>query len=210
MNKNTLFNEDFYRRCNQCGIWKNAHEYSRDARGYCGRKSVCKECKKQYDKKYCLDNREKRRQYAEEYNRQNAHKRKEWYEKNREYKLAQNRSWQQNNLDKCSEYSKRFRKNNPEAVREIERKYRLNNPQVSKDKNARRRAIVFSSEVSVVKYDEIWIRDDGICQICYSSVERGKEHYDHIKPLSRGGAHVKDNIQVTHARCNLEKGNKYE
>lgn len=31
-------------------------------------------------------------------------------------------------------------------------------------------------------------------------------HVDHVVPLSRGGAHVEGNLQLTHAVCNLKKG----
>jgi 5-methylcytosine-specific restriction endonuclease McrA len=35
-------------------------------------------------------------------------------------------------------------------------------------------------------------------------------HVDHIRPLSKGGAHHQDNLQIISARENLEKGANYE
>jgi 5-methylcytosine-specific restriction endonuclease McrA len=34
-------------------------------------------------------------------------------------------------------------------------------------------------------------------------------HIDHIVPVSKGGKHVRENLQITHSMCNLKKGNKY-
>ena len=37
-----------------------------------------------------------------------------------------------------------------------------------------------------------------------------KWHVDHIKPLSRGGAHSLDNLQIVPATWNLQKSNNNE
>lgn len=47
-----------------------------------------------------------------------------------------------------------------------------------------------------------------ICGICTTLIE-GKFHIDHIKPLSKGGLHAVENLQLTHPKCNLSKGSKY-
>ncbi|MBF6522604.1 TerD family protein [Nocardia farcinica] len=50
---------------------------------------------------------------------------------------------------------------------------------------------------------EVWQRDGGRCCQC------GSEHYlefDHVIPLSRGGATSVNNLQILCRRCNLEKG----
>jgi 5-methylcytosine-specific restriction endonuclease McrA len=31
---------------------------------------------------------------------------------------------------------------------------------------------------------------------------------DHIEPLSLGGKHVPENVQITHLACNMAKGNR--
>ena len=58
-----------------------------------------------------------------------------------------------------------------------------------------------------VDFDKIWKRDRGICYLCGRLIEQDV-HYDHVVPLSQGGAHSEDNLRVTHARCNLIKGKK--
>lgn len=65
-------------------------------------------------------------------------------------------------------------------------------------------------------------RDSNQCQICGLYVDwndiyktNGKTvcgdmypSIDHIKPISMGGFHSWDNIQLAHRRCNMRKGNK--
>ena len=62
---------------------------------------------------------------------------------------------------------------------------------------------------------EICERYGWICQICKEPVER-TAHYpnplapslDHIIPVSKGGSSDPSNLQLTHLRCNLKRGNK--
>lgn len=58
-------------------------------------------------------------------------------------------------------------------------------------------------------------RDGWICQICKEPVERSAHHpnplapsLDHIIPVSKGGSSDPSNLQLTHLRCNLKRGNK--
>lgn len=59
---------------------------------------------------------------------------------------------------------------------------------------------------------------NGICQICGKPIDKkditkghiGKNYptIDHIKPISKGGTHTWDNIQLAHMSCNSGKGDK--
>lgn len=57
-------------------------------------------------------------------------------------------------------------------------------------------------------------RDESTCGICGELVTEStgpmKPSIDHIIPLSRGGLHSEENIQLAHYRCNLSKNNKLE
>jgi 5-methylcytosine-specific restriction endonuclease McrA len=47
-----------------------------------------------------------------------------------------------------------------------------------------------------------------ICGLCGEQINSIDEmHVDHIIPLSRGGKDILANLQLTHARCNMDKGN---
>lgn len=52
-------------------------------------------------------------------------------------------------------------------------------------------------------------RQGHLCGICSAWLFEGDPwHVDHIIPVARGGRHREDNLQVTHAKCNLAKGAK--
>ena len=49
-------------------------------------------------------------------------------------------------------------------------------------------------------------RDGLVCGICGGDVEADDVHIDHVLPASKGGPTVASNLQVSHSRCNLDKG----
>jgi len=50
----------------------------------------------------------------------------------------------------------------------------------------------------------------GSCQICGEWVKPGHASMDHTHPLSKGGTHTWDNVQLVHLICNLRKSNKVD
>ena len=53
---------------------------------------------------------------------------------------------------------------------------------------------------------ELYLKQGGRCALCNERMDHGAGHVDHIVPVSQGGRNESGNIQLTHARCNLEKG----
>lgn len=60
---------------------------------------------------------------------------------------------------------------------------------------------------------EIFERDGWVCGICFGVVDRAVVYphplspsLDHVFPLSRGGVHAPENVQLAHLRCNVSKG----
>ena len=49
-------------------------------------------------------------------------------------------------------------------------------------------------------------RDGMRCVYCGLDLERNQIHLDHVVPEAEGGATSYDNLQVTCAKCNTEKG----
>ena len=48
----------------------------------------------------------------------------------------------------------------------------------------------------------------GICALCNKWTPASKASLDHIVPISRGGGHTADNVQLAHLKCNQSKGNR--
>jgi len=84
-----------------------------------------------------------------------------------------------------------------------------------RDRVRRRRQLVESPQADFIDENVIWARDRGLCGICGESIDLSVRHpdrmcltIDHIVPISRGGAHVVDNVRVAHFYCNSGRGNR--
>lgn len=76
-----------------------------------------------------------------------------------------------------------------------------------------RRSHVADRESETFAADEIFQRDCWICGLCGKKVHRnlqwphkGSASLDHIQPISKGGKHVRANVQCAHFGCNSRKG----
>lgn len=66
-----------------------------------------------------------------------------------------------------------------------------------------------------ISIDKLGDRDGWICQICLESVDpksRGtrpmSRSIDHVNPISMGGSHTWENVQLAHFSCNARKGGR--
>lgn len=66
------------------------------------------------------------------------------------------------------------------------------------------------SEYGSIDYHAVIERNGLSCGICGEAVLPSDVHFDHIIPLSKGGAHAAWNVQVTHSWCNLHKSARLE
>lgn len=55
--------------------------------------------------------------------------------------------------------------------------------------------------------EEIYKRSNGMCYLCGKPLSKYTYTIDHIKPLSRGGTNVPENLRAVHESCNKLKGN---
>ena len=120
-----------FKKCSKCGEWKVASSFNfyRDNNGKFGLKSTCKECKKEYDKKYREENKDKIKQYY----KKNKDKVKEYYEENKDKKREYNKQYYKKNKDKIREYNKEWREENREYLKEYSKQYRENNREYLKE-----------------------------------------------------------------------------
>ena len=105
---------------------------------------------------------------------------------------------------------------NKNRYRRQQRIYYNNNKEKFVEKSNRRRASKYKTSSDKYIYNNnIYKRDNWICGICLKRVDKRLKYphpmsksLDHIIPLSKGGTHTEDNLQLSHLICNLRKGNK--
>lgn len=110
------------------------------------------------------------------------------------------------------ESMKRYRDAHPEEYRTYMREYKRSHPQKLTPDQHRQKRWAYKAKlkeaprgyVNIKKLKEEWNK---LCGICKEVVE-GAFDIDHIVPLSLGGAHSQENLQLTHPFCNRSKGNR--
>ncbi len=178
--------------------WKNK------SKGY--KCSWCKICMKNYHKKYYEDNIEQCKEYSQRRYKTNKkyHNEfmKQWRKDNKDYY----KEYQQNNLGQVNKNSRKWRKNNIEQCKEYNKQYKMNNRDKSNTLEANRRAMRINQTPNGADKKKIGY----IYFIARGMTEKfGKKyHVDHIYPLSKGGLHHEDNLQILPSEDNLKKGNK--
>ncbi len=55
---------------------------------------------------------------------------------------------------------------------------------------------------------EVFKRARGICALCDKWVQPKHASMDHILAMVKGGGHTYDNLQLSHLKCNLRKGER--
>lgn len=148
------------------------------------KKKLTQQSNQRYHRRYKTD---------EEFRQRRLREAAESYQRHRTARLVKKQEWRENNKDSIAAYMVEWDKNNRDKRQAI---------------NAKRRALQSGSKAEQISKSEVWTRDSGICGICREPANPDEWHLDHIIPLSRGGPHVFENVQVSHPRCNLSKSNK--
>ena len=122
--------------------------------------------------------------------------------------------WRKNNLGKSTEYKRMWKIKNADFINAYNRQRKLDNPEKIKDINSRykhkRRALKNNTSVGDVPLtSELLARQNGMCANCKCKGKKVLWHLDHIMPLSKGGGHTADNVEVLCANCNLRKNAKH-
>lgn len=81
----------------------------------------------------------------------------------------------------------------------------------------KRRAQKLNLPADIIRPIEVYERDEWLCGLCLLPVDRtlvypdpSSASLDHILPLSKGGHHVLENVQLGHLSCNVRKGARVE
>ncbi|NJM10320.1 MAG: HNH endonuclease, partial [Bdellovibrionaceae bacterium] len=89
------------------------------------------------------------------------------------------------------------------SVRSPSRSYQL--PAVIRLKTYHRPYLSLTVRLS---RQNIFLRDNHICQYCYNKFTEKKLTVDHVIPLSKGGRHEWTNVVTACSQCNNRKGDK--
>lgn len=113
---------------------------------------------------------------------------------------AARQAWAEANREKVNAWSRRYYRANRVAHAAL---------------TDRHRALKYSTQTEVIRSTDIFERDEWVCGICGGAVDRTVRHpdpwsasLDHIIPLSKGGTHTRENVQLAHFRCNVRKSAK--
>jgi hypothetical protein len=211
------------KRCTNCGRFLDAEKafnWFNKKKGY--KQSECKKChnvknwvRRQLDLERIRDLEQQRwednKEYLKEYNKRrylgNPEYYKQYYENNKDRIKKYYKSYYINNKEYISKCSKRWRINNEELKKKCNKQWRMNNRGKVNAYIAKRRAkklnqTPFNADNEKIKY---------MYHIAHKMTEEyGMEYQvDHIIPLSKGGLHHEENLQILEASLNQEKHSKY-
>jgi 5-methylcytosine-specific restriction endonuclease McrA len=186
--------------CRGCDIEKACSEFNKYKSAPDGLQPRCRACQKVYNEARRHDPAiiERRKQYD-----------RDRYYANVEVSRKRVRDYNREHAEERQAYTRAWRLANLEKIKETDTldKQRL--------RWQKRRAIKRDAFVETVRSEEIYKRDNYICQLCFAPVDINlkwpdpmSHSLDHIVPLSKGGEHSRANTQLAHIGCNWKKNNK--
>lgn len=224
------------KRCPDCGNTKDAAQFGRNKRTSDGLASYCKSCTSQRNRAQYVANQERRIQDAREYREANAEtlrerdrerwnrrksqqaeykkanrerinvSRRAWVLRNQDYyrrwraanpdRIAYEKAWREANWDRVLENTRKRYHQDPEAHAAIKHAYR-----------ARLRHAAHHPYTADQLREKFWYHG-GRCWICRKQLFPGF-HWDHVKPLNRGGADMLSNLRPACGPCNQAKQDRW-
>jgi hypothetical protein len=192
-----------------------------------GLDGMCRECKAEYKKQYCLKNKdaiaEKGKQYREK-NKEREFKRKKQYRmnnkglldkyskkyqsENEEYIRDYKKQSYLKNKEKVLERNKQWREKNQERIKKITKEYRDRNPDKVKIMKQRHRALKrqLPATLTMKQWENCLKHFD--YKDAYTGLPMEKASQDHLVPLSKLGQYTVDNIIPCEKSINSSKGNR--
>lgn len=152
--------------------------------------------------------------------KEQAERAKKWQKENPEKGRENQARYRKNNLEKVRKYTREYlekwRKENPEKYKAIEERYKPKQRERAKiyTKESRPAGNLRESKRRALKRKGIVFGNDQKKELEFFQLARdlqektGMEYaVDHIFPLSKGGPHHHDNLQVIKKSLNLQKNN---
>jgi len=128
---------------------------------------------------------------------------KEWYAKNNEKKDAEYFETKEKIKERKSARARQYYLENKEKILLQQKQYYEANKENWSEKRHKRRAGGEPTYVKVEDIQKLKSLQQNKCPVC--KCELVKHHLDHIVPISKGGKHEFDNLQLLCPTCNLNK-----
>ena len=202
-----IYSKKMTKKCTKCYIEKQLFEFYKLNNGKHGVGSCCRQCSKQY----YIENKEHIKKNDKQY-----------YQDNKENIKKRHKQYQLNNREYFLEYYKQHYIDNRIYYKERNKKWKLDNPKYDKQYymyNSDKFKTKYHKRRSLKKNQLGYLPDNYLallkqlyypnCKYCNINIE-DNYHIDHIYPLSKGGLHDIDNLQLICSYCNLSKYNRLE
>lgn len=193
--RNDLDPETGLKRCTECLRLLPGSGFSRSRDKADGLASRCKDC-------CAAAGRRRYQQSPEEFNRRS----REWYAANRERVREYER--QRHDDQRRAANRERYRRD-PRAHRERVRTWERANPQRRREYWRRRYAMKVSQAIGAISDVQLEARLAFWGHRCWICGASDRLELDHVKPLSRGGAHALCNIRPACKSCNSRKRDRW-
>lgn len=181
--------------------------------------SWCRPCEKAYAVEYRAANREALRvAQARRYERDPVYYiqiARAWQQRNREAFLAakrQRRRERPPDPEVSRAQKRRYYEANRERIKQATRTYALTHPESATESKRRHKALKKSQAIGVITPGLLagklayW---GWRCWIAGLACKVEPDHWDHVKPLTKGGAHVLANLRPACGPCNMSKRNRW-
>lgn len=190
----------------------------------------CKECRREYDRKWVAENKARKRETNKRYEERNPEKVKQskraydernrevqriksaiYYSQNKEKAMSATNRWRANNRDKARSYYAKWREANPDKVVIALKRWKSAHPEMNRIYCQNRKARLGESGCALSKdlAGRLIKLQKGKCACgCGRKLSDGY-HLDHIMPLALGGKNEDVNIQLLSNVCNLSKHAKH-
>lgn len=172
------------------------------------------ERRKDYEKRYREDNREKITAKTMRWRAANRERWDEaaraWLDANKEHVAGLRKAYHEANRDKRAADNRAWRERNGEHIKAVRDEWLAANPLKARIYAEKRRALKQASggAYTTEQIEALAKRQKHKCAECKCSI-RDKYDIDHIMPLSKGGSNDIKNIQLLCEPCNQRKHNKH-